>query len=58
MNQTTDVLEDYAGLEALANRALQESTFAHEYFESAIHRNDRSNGRVSENAYCEAACGS
>lgn len=41
MNQTTDVLEDYAaGLEALANRALQESTPAHEYFESAIHRND------------------
>jgi hypothetical protein len=36
-----DVLEDYsAGLEALADQALQESTSAHEYFESAIRRND------------------
>jgi hypothetical protein len=36
-----DVLEDYsAGLEALADQALQESTSAHEYFGSAIRRND------------------
>lgn len=41
MNQTTDVLEYYsAGLETLANQALQESTSAHEYVESAIRRGD------------------
>lgn len=35
MNQTKDVLEDYsAGLEDLANQALQESTPAHEYLEN------------------------